>query len=602
MPTPAAGPLPLLTASWFVAATAAVAGWQRHVFTFTPNAGNTSTTIEHWIDGTLAATVSENEIANLGGLIVGSNGGSPFNRLPVEVAEIAVYSKSLDATEIAALDSQWSATWGTPTGPPFSAKVTQTQREIPRFGAHAVLEIPITAPEGGTTTLDALALTLRQSAPGTVATWRIYAGSSFNPSSTPLAETDGSATNWSPVINLALVEGANRVYLSAIPARYGAFGTTIDAAVDSLTFSGAETGVMVPTNHDPTGELSLGLVPLFSDARTSGEGGVNTYRIPGIVCDGSGVLHAVYDHRYAGGSDLPADIDVGYARSTDGGATWTPSQLIMDFDSSVAGSSGNGVGDPCILYDPVTDTLWVAALWSFGNRGYFGSGPGTDPTQTGQYVLLKSEDGGDTWSAPINITVDVKDDTNWRLVFQGPGHGFAMRDGTLVFPSQRINASGVVQSCSVFSTDHGVTWDFGSTVPETSPQTNENTACELDDGRLLFSMRTPSGSNGQRAWAHYTPGGVTPMRDGSWDTLYRLPSVPDPVCQGSVIQWTSTHSGDPREFVVFGNPATSSSRTTKQKSPRPNLAALPPSCNRDCPMLLPCGISWLPLGSLATWP
>ena len=136
-----------------------------------------------------------------------------------------------------------------------------------------------------------------------------------------------------------------------------------------------------------------------------------------------------------------------------------------------------------------------------------------------------------------------------------------MRDGTLVFPSQRINASGVVQSCSVFSTDHGVTWDFGSTVPETSPQTNENTACELDDGRLLFSMRTPSGSNGQRAWAHYTPGGATPMRDGSWDTLYRLPSVPDPVCQGSVIQWTSTHSGDPREFVVFGNPATSSSRT-----------------------------------------
>ncbi len=540
--------------------TAAAVGWQRHVFTFTPNVGNTATTMEHWIDGTLAATVSESEVANLGGLIIGSNGGSPFSRLPVEIAEIAVYSKSLDATEIAALDGQWTATWGTPTGPPFSAQVTQTPREIPRFGAHAVLEIPITAAAGGTTTLDALALTLRQSAAGTVTTWRIHSGDSFNPSSTPLAETNGSTTSWSPVIHLALAEGANRLYLSAVPARHGALGATIDAAVDSLTFSGAETGAMLPANNDPAGNLSLGLVPLFSDVRTSGEGGVSIYRIPGIVCDTTGVLHAVYDHRYSGGSDLPANIDVGYARSTDGGATWTTSQVIMDFDSSVAGSSGNGVGDPCILHDPVTDTLWAAALWSFGNHGYAGSGAGTDPTQTGQYVLTKSTDGGLTWSPPINITVAVKDDTNWRLVFQGPGHGFAMRDGTLVFPSQRINASGVVQSCSVFSSDHGVTWDFGSTVPATSPQTNENTACELDDGRLLFSMRTPGGSNGQRAWAHYTPGGATSMRDGTWNSLYRLATVPDPVCQGSVIQWTSTHRGDPKEFVVFGNPANGSSR------------------------------------------
>jgi hypothetical protein len=337
-------------------------------------------------------------------------------------------------------------------------------------------------------------------------------------------------------------------------------GLRLDARVLDLTLTGAEAGTMVPTNADPAGALTLALVPLFNDVRTSGEGGVNTYRIPGIVCDSSGVLHAVYDHRYNGSGDLPANIDVGYSRSSDGGATWTTSQVILDYDSSVSGSSGNGVGDPCILHDPVTNTIWVAALWSFGNHGYSGSGAGTDPTQTGQYVLTKSTDGGMTWSAPINITVAVKDDPNWRLVFQGPGHGFAMRNGTLVFPSQRINASGVVQACSVFSTDHGVTWDFGSAVGTTSPQTNENTACELDDGRLLFSMRTPSGSNGQRAWARYTPGGAVPLRGGTWDSLYRLAAVPDPVCQGSVIQWTSKHRGDPREFVLFGNPASSSSR------------------------------------------
>uniref|UniRef100_UPI0018674CE5 sialidase family protein n=1 Tax=Luteolibacter marinus TaxID=2776705 RepID=UPI0018674CE5 len=291
-----------------------------------------------------------------------------------------------------------------------------------------------------------------------------------------------------------------------------------------------------------------------------GEGGVNTYRIPGIAIDGAGVPHAVYDHRYNGGGDLPADVDVGYARSTDGGATWSASQLILDFDASVAGSSGNGVGDPCILHDPVTGTLWVAALWSFGNHGYNGSGPGTEPTQTGQYVLVKSEDGGLSWSDPINVTAAVKDDPAWNLIFQGPGHGLAMRDGTLVFPSQYRDSTGTVRVCSVFSSDHGQTWDFGSGVPVSSPQTNENTVCELDDGRLLFSMRTPSGSNGQRAWIRYTPGGDEPMRDGSWGDLFRLPAVPDPVCQGSVIQWTSTHRGDPREFILFGNPASSAAR------------------------------------------
>lgn len=542
------------------ATTPASSGWQRHVFTYTPNGANTATTAEHWINGTLVGTVSENESAPLGGLILGSNGGSPFNRLPVEIAEVAVYNKSLDAAEIAGLEAQWTTTWGAPTGPPFSAQATQTSREIPRFGSHAVLEIPITADASGTITLEGIALELRESHPGTVATWRIHAGTSFNPSSPALAATTGGITSWSPSFDLPLAEGTNRIYLAAIPARHAPLGSTLDAAVESLTFSGAQSGAITPANNDPAGTLTLALVPLFTDVRTSGENGIHTFRIPGIVCDPDGVLHSVYDHRYAGGGDLPANVDVGYSRSTDGGATWSPSRIILDFDAAVPNSSGNGVGDPCILHDPVTGTLWVAALWSFGNNGYNGSGPGTEPADTGQYVLTNSTDGGLTWSPPVNITAAVKDDVNWRLIFQGPGHGLALRNGTLVFPSQYRDSTGTVRVCSVFSTDHGATWDFGSGVPTASPQTNENTVCELDDGRLLFSMRTPSGSNGQRAWIHYTPGGASPMRDGSWGNLFRLPSVPDPVCQGSVIQWTSTHRGDPRELLVFGNPASSSSR------------------------------------------
>ena len=37
---------------------------------------------------------------------------------------------------------------------------------------------------------------------------------------------------------------------------------------------------------------------------------------------------------------------------------------------------------------------------------------------------------------------------------------------------------------------------------------------------------------------------------------YQLAAVPDPVVQGSVIQWKSTFDGHPREWILFANPAT----------------------------------------------
>lgn len=526
--------------------------WQQHVFTYQPD-GSGGTTVAHWIDGVLATMVTDAQAANLGGLILGSNGGSPFSRLKADLAEVAVFSSALGETEVAQLKAAWDARWGTPAGPPFSASASQTPREIARFGRHELLEVRIDTPG---------AVVLEQ------ARFQLAAGTREAITFLALVDADSGetlATIESPGTNEivfttahALPEGSHRLHLAILPERHAPLGSLLDASVLGLTFSGGQA--VVPNNADPAGTLVLGLVPQFTDVVTSGDLGIHTFRIPGIAIDGHGAMHAVYDHRYDGSGDLPGNIDVGYSRSTDGGATWTTSRVIMDFDASVAGSSGNGVGDPCILHDPVTDTLWVAALWSFGNRAYGGSGPGLLPSETGQYVLVKSEDGGETWSAPINITAQVKDPA-WRLLFCGPGHGLAMRDGTLVFPSQYRDESGTVRVCSVFSRDHGVTWDFGSGVPTSSPQTNENTVCELDDGRLLFSMRTPVGSNGQRAWIRYTPGGSVPMSDGAWGDLFRLPAVPDPVCQGSVIQWTSTHRGAPREFVLFGNPASSSSRS-----------------------------------------
>ena len=79
--------------------------------------------------------------------------------------------------------------------------------------------------------------------------------------------------------------------------------------------------------------------------------------------------------RYRSSGDLPGNIDVGMTRSTDGGRTWEKNRVIMDMGNDKAWRY-DGIGDPAILVDRNTGTIWVAATWSHGDRSWTGSGPG----------------------------------------------------------------------------------------------------------------------------------------------------------------------------------------------------------------------------------
>jgi sialidase-1 len=267
--------------------------------------------------------------------------------------------------------------------------------------------------------------------------------------------------------------------------------------------------------------------------RKAGDDGVKSYRIPGLATSKAGTLLAVFDIRHNGPVDLPGNIDVGLMRSTDGGETWSKMQTILDFDQSVAGSQGNGVGDPCILVDHRTGAIFVAALWSHGNRAWHGSGPGLEPSETGQFVLTKSTDDGVTWSPPINITRQVKD-PKWRLCFQGPGAGIQLKDGTLVFPAQFRDTDGQPHSCFIYSRDGGDTWQISPPAIPDRPPTSEAQIAELGDGSLLLSMRDESRS-GQRAWARWEwakEPGTGPK--GAWSKHWS--TVPDPTCMASLLR------------------------------------------------------------------
>ena len=221
--------------------------------------------------------------------------------------------------------------------------------------------------------------------------------------------------------------------------------------------------------------------------RRRGDDGVHTYRIPGLATTNRGTLIGVYDIRRRSGGDLPGDIDVGMSRSTDGGRTWEDMRVVMDMGSDPTWRH-DGIGDPAVLVDRQTNTIWVAAVWSHGNRGWNGSQPGMEPHETGQLMLVRSDDDGRTWSKPINITKQVKK-PEWSFLLQGPGKGITMQDGTLVFAAQFQDTPEnrrLPRSTVIFSRDHGRTWHIGTGAFD---DTTEAQVVELHPGILMLNCR-----------------------------------------------------------------------------------------------------------------
>lgn len=530
--------------------------WQAHVFTFEPVAGKTR--VSHEIPGLGSVRYTNSLASGLGGLILGRNVAA-IRGLAVDLAEFLVYDRVLDQTESQVLTDYLAAKWGSPAEiPPPNCTAAQTSQLIPAFGLHPLLEVQVRGPglvTNLTFTLDGT------TDPADIASIDVYytgADADFRPRtrfgtySGPLAGE--LAVNGSQELST----GVNRFWLAVEPRRNAKWGHALDATLLRVAMAGE---IRTPEVGAPPEFLTLGNGLFSTILRKAGDDGVHTYRIPGLVATPRGTLIAVFDLRWENAADLPANVDVGCLRSTDNGNTWhwaTNTKAILDFDKTVAGSNGNGVGDPAVLVDRHTGAIWVAALWSFGNHAYAGSGAGLGTNQTGQYVLTRSDDDGLSWSAPINITAQAKINPNWGVCFQGPGHGIQLRDGTLLFPSQHTDpGGGNARAFFIYSTDNGSNWLASPDVnPRIPPQLNENQMVELDSGQIMISSRAPSGGGGQRVWSTYTPGAT--LGNGTWSPLaYRLP---DPVCQASFIRLSSKLDGAPRSRLLFANPASTSSR------------------------------------------
>ncbi|MFJ5259352.1 exo-alpha-sialidase [Streptomyces sp. NPDC088387] len=283
----------------------------------------------------------------------------------------------------------------------------------------------------------------------------------------------------------------------------------------------------------------------------AGQEGYASYRIPAVVATASGTLLAFCEGRVTSAQDW-GRIDIVLKRSTDGGRSWGPLQVAAANGTDLAGNPAPVVLD--------TGRVLLVHVRSAATASEHLILRGEVPEADGRRVWVQhSDDEGLTWSAPREITAQVKE-AGWRWYATTPGHGIQLTGGRVVVPGNHtLPPTGTDTGAEpqynsghcLLSDDRGETWYLGYLEQNTDGyiNANETTAAELPDGRVYFNTRNDSRSPGNRADAHSTDGGRTlerPFRPQA--------GLDGPVCEGSLLQLR-----DP-DVLLFSGPALSAAR------------------------------------------
>jgi sialidase-1 len=277
----------------------------------------------------------------------------------------------------------------------------------------------------------------------------------------------------------------------------------------------------------------------------SGTSGYKTFRIPAIVSSVKGTILAFAEGRKNGSSDT-GDIDLVLKRSEDNGKTWSNLMVVWDDGENVC-------GNPAPVVEKSSETIFLLSTWNLGTDHEPEIIKQTSKDSR-RIFILSSTDDGKTWTPAAEITSSVKLN-NWTWYATGPCHGIQLEKGKnkgrLIIPCDHIESiTNKYYSHIIYSDDHGKKWQTGGTTPQ--DQVNECTVAELSDGRLLLNMRNYDRSEKSRKVAASRDAGLT------WNDIYSDKTLIEPICQGSLLQYSFADEGKNR--LLFLNPADADSR------------------------------------------
>ncbi|MFC8304312.1 exo-alpha-sialidase [Specibacter sp. NPDC057265] len=314
------------------------------------------------------------------------------------------------------------------------------------------------------------------------------------------------------------------------------------------------------------------------------------YRIPALAHLGDGVVLASYDGRPYGG-DAPQPNSILQRRSTDNGKTWGPPSYVARGQMPTADKPVFGFSDPSYVVDEVTGDVFNFFVYS-KDVSFQASGFGNDDAdrQITSAAVAVSHDQGLSWSMdpahlpelpPVDYAADsefagfdgplitdvVKPAGDFANVggvsgvFASSGQGIQLKygehKGRLIqqYTGKVKQASGAIeyQAYSVFSDDHGRTWQRGAFV---GTGMDENKTVELSNGDVMLNSRASSGGNGGRKIAISKDGGQT-YGPVTVDTR-----LSDPVNNASIARMhpDAAQGSDEAKMLLFSNANSTSGR------------------------------------------
>jgi hypothetical protein len=154
-----------------------------------------------------------------------------------------------------------------------------------------------------------------------------------------------------------------------------------------------------------TASADVALTPVSADPFTNGTSQHATEVEPDTFSYGSTVVAAFQSGRFFNGGAT----DIGWARSSDGGATWDVSSFLpgMTFTSGDTSNPYERVSDPSVAYD-VKHNVWIVS-----------SVPLLPNVSVPAILISRSTDGGASFGTPVSIsappTKKVNLDKNWTV-------------------------------------------------------------------------------------------------------------------------------------------------------------------------------------------